>query len=727
MDNNIEMEIPIERASNMELVLMPQEYLSPLEAMLTIYTPILESLASNLPTPSKLALSHTSRHLRNLLYSYPLFFAHLDFRLPVFESTSFDSYRLGTVYNLDRLLSTFPLENRLVSLTLDWTAVTGYLLFDKIMNRCQGTLEHLSVRGCRKVSIKHHIVPYLVYQDSIEPLSVSTTSPPKRVLKSLYVYKARGVRRKPFLVDRKPADGDEPSRYLTILAKKLGIYVDLGFCPTPKLMCPSRREILRQRKEKFCVPFDKRWRVQESSSNSEPPGPLSLLEDKQRRAFEEAQGTNISCDQCDVRIPDRCEACVHQMTCTNCNKALCYNCAYRPPSVPSSESGDENTVQPQQNLPPQFVGLPIFPTTAAFLTGAATPPDLEANLSVHALRPCCNTIPPSAADNLCAACHLSAAWAYCDGCSKKICMKHELDRCRRCSGGCNKLFCVAIQTTGCGELQGGKAKMKECLGCGNTVCFSCRNRAMSSSPTPTAVTSDDDDDDDENEDTTISTEIYSRYSGCNCSVCEEYYYCPTCWPTKTTDCELRPKEILDRKDMEDGTTLYQISFWGGVQRQRWITAGSIMAQYADNGGPELIATFEASHAASQAMNLLDLSEEPLTSHPMTAPSTSKNEDEDVEETLIVKRIIAKRSYEMAELYLVEWRGRENENGQWINRDRFHNDEEMALLEDFERNVTWHAADEAEGSGPALSALMGPAGPTEPLEESQVGPEEGSSI
>ena len=136
-------------------------------------------------------LLQSSRSLCLLLHRFS---THIDFRLSVFESANFDSDPLGTVYNLDRLLEYLPRDGRIVSLTLDWTVMSGSLLFNTILDHCSQTLEHPTLMGCRKVSIKHHFVPHIVYQSSIFPLGDHYGKTQTPAPKSLYVYKARGVR-----------------------------------------------------------------------------------------------------------------------------------------------------------------------------------------------------------------------------------------------------------------------------------------------------------------------------------------------------------------------------------------------------------------------------------------------------------------------------------------------------------------------------------------------------
>jgi hypothetical protein len=638
----------------MELALTPQQHLCPLEALLSIYTPILECLVSHLPTTSKLALSQTSRSMRQLLHQYPRFFAHLDFRLSVFESAQFDSYPLGTVYNLDKLLQCLPVDSRIVSLTLDWTAVSGSFLFNKILDRCSQTLEHLSVRGCRKVSIKHHIVPHFVYQSSIFPLGDHGRDQKAPALKSLYVYKARGVRRKPFLIDRKPADGDEPSRYLTTLAANLGIWVDLGLCPTPKLRCPRRREILRRGKENFCVPFDKRWRVQDDNEM------LSEVEHVRRRAKEQSYGEGMECWNCAAEIPDRCEACVHQMTCTSCQKPLCHNCAYFSRS----------------SVPP-----------------APQPPDqdetFEAELnSIRSklLIPCCRTAPVTHADNLCAPCYDQMQRAACSLCDRPICIKHELERCRRCEGGCDRLFCFSSNDngSGCGEPESGRAGMKDCIGCGMEVCGTCRTSFKAQSPVPS---SDDDSSSDGGEQPVQKT-------SCGCKVCLDNYYCPDCWPTKSIPCEPRPTAILQQKTvLEDAVTLLQIAFEDPAEPPRWFTPAAMMEQH-----PMLWpAILEEFNARSLLKNTH------ISLHPTTAASQPGEIPADWQPTVassewILERVLAvKPGLEGANswhpppptedgaddaMVLCKWLGRTSAEASWERYGFFTSGRERAMVERF---------------------------------------------
>lgn len=413
-------------------------------------------------------------------------------------------------------------------------------------------------------------MPHFVYQSSIFPLGNHDRSQQKPALKSLYVYKARGVRRKPFLIDRKPADGDEPSRYLTTLAASLGIWVDLGLCPTPRLRCPRRREILRRGKENFCVPFDKRWWIHDDNETL-----MSEVEHRNRRIREQTYGEAIrTCWNCDATIADRCEACVHQMTCSCCEKPLCHNCAY----VTRSGLGQvqiQASQQQQQQQPVMSLLLPQQNTDGDDMAET----ELSAAPS-KLLVPCCKTS-VTHADNLCASCFESVPRAACSMCDKQLCIKHELGRCRRCEGGCGQLFCFSTDSRepGCGELEHGKANIKDCLSCGMEVCGNCRKlfteNKHSSAPSPAPS------EDDDGSESTISAgdggqggigPELSRKTSCGCRVCLEHYYCPDCWPSKPMPCEPRPTSILRRRRVMGGNvTLLQIAFEDPSVPPRWYT------------------------------------------------------------------------------------------------------------------------------------------------------------
>jgi len=502
--------------------------LSKFEVLLTIYTPILECLSNHLNTFDKLRLTHVSPHLRRLCHSYPSFWAHPDFHLVVREGGGYDTYGIGKVYNLDALLSILPFEGRLVSLNVDWTAITGHYLF-KLVDKCAATLQHLSVRGCRKVSIKHHIVPHFVHQHLIEPYTISSSPElagtgsggwetrrerPVRALKSLHAWKARGVRRKPFLIDRKEADGDEPTRYLTTLAAALGIFVDAGLCSTPKLRCPRRREITRRIREKYCVPFDRRWRETNTAVTELVP---SLL----KRGL----GRNVNCDNCGDPVGERCEACAVAMHCSNCAKTLCHACSWNLPfssgNISSGSSTSSGDGAPGGLHPNIDIDGDADPTVAGL---------------VPAMRPCClDTLPYNllissrSGDVYCEECFEGLTWGHCDACRRRMCKKHEWERRKICGGGCGKSFCFPLigggvgaganaGPMGAGVVGCDMGGVRQCVGCTTFVCKVCTRFTFHSALW-----------------LTFAKEC--RKNGCDCQLCSISFYCRGCWGGKPFSCD----------------------------------------------------------------------------------------------------------------------------------------------------------------------------------------------
>jgi len=510
--------------------------LSKFEVLLTIYTPILECLSNHLNTFDKLRLTHVSPHLRRLCHSYPSFWAHPDFHLVVREGGGYDTYGIGKVYNLDALLSILPFEGRLVSLNVDWTAITGHYLF-KLVDKCATTLQHLSVRGCRKVSIKHHIVPHFVHQHLIEPYTISSSpelagtgsggwktrgEKPYRALKSLHAWKARGVRRKPFLIDRKEADGDEPTRYLTTLAAALGIFVDVGLCSTPKLRCPRRREITRRIREKYCVPFDRRWRETNTAVTELVP---SLLK--------RGSGRDVNCDNCSDSVGERCEACAVSMHCSNCAKTLCHACSWNLPFSSGNSSSGSSTSSGD--------GAPGGLHLNIDIDGDADP--TTAGL-VPAMRPCClDTLPYNllissrSGDMYCEECYDNLAWGRCDACGRQMCKKHEWERRKICGGGCARSFCFPLigggvgaganaGPMGVGVVGCDMGGVRQCVGCTTFVCKVCI--LFTSHDTLWLIV----------------TKACRTRTGCPCQLCTISFYCRGCWGSKPFSCD---GDLIKRK------------------------------------------------------------------------------------------------------------------------------------------------------------------------------------
>ena len=248
--------------------------LSLFERILTSHPPILESLLAQLPTTSVLDLSHTSGHLREFLRAYPLAWKSLSFRLNVSSTvlggntagvdTPSASGHLSKPFALDKLLIqvVVPAATALRSLDLDNTGVSGLHLVSHVMQPRLGTLQHLSVRGCKNVSIKYHIVPFLQLFTSSHDFFIGIKRSPL-ALKSLYTYRCRHHRRRPYLpssLQRRDSDS-EPTHELIELCYELGIWTDTAWCPTPGARCFRRKDYHAGRPTpgtaEVWVPFDR--------------------------------------------------------------------------------------------------------------------------------------------------------------------------------------------------------------------------------------------------------------------------------------------------------------------------------------------------------------------------------------------------------------------------------------------------------------------------------------
>ncbi|KAL4784589.1 hypothetical protein BJX76DRAFT_216939 [Aspergillus varians] len=370
-----------------------QRPLSTFERVLTTHTPILESLLLQTPTATILRLAHTSRYLRSFLRSYPTAWKYLSFRL-LYPSGTPSPLRIilpgssdpriprqSRPYALDQLLMkvVVPFSPRLKSLELDNTAVSGQILISTVLHSRRETLEHLSVRGCKNVSLKYHIIPYLMmfglqYDVSMEDNIGSSPDTKHLALKSLYTYRCRHHRRRPYLsssLTRKDSDS-EPTHELVNLCHKLGIWTDTAWCSTPAGRCFRRRGYVAMRapqgSPEVWVVFDRLWRSKNWIGSVEAPGSQShppqkdgkLWEHDETGCFGEALGTgekrdvgegkmmsthlrrshrrfveNIRCDNCCEEISERCEQCSILMHCVGCRKTLCASCAYERPYLHS--------------------------------------------------------------------------------------------------------------------------------------------------------------------------------------------------------------------------------------------------------------------------------------------------------------------------------------------------------------------------------------------------------
>jgi hypothetical protein len=243
--------------------------LSLFESIITSYPPVLESFLAQISTVTLLELYHTSRHLRQFLQRYPLAWKTLSFRLPQpavavgspGNETPENRERQSKAYSFDALLKQIisPNGTRLTSLDLCNTAVTGIALVGSVLAPRIDTLQHLSVRGCKNVSIKYHIVPFL------EPYTLKDAPWMQRdlALKSLYTYRCRHHRRRPYLPSsliRRDSDSD-PTHQLIEICHQLGIWTDTAWCPTPGGRCNRRKDYHAGRagpqNMEVWVPFDR--------------------------------------------------------------------------------------------------------------------------------------------------------------------------------------------------------------------------------------------------------------------------------------------------------------------------------------------------------------------------------------------------------------------------------------------------------------------------------------
>lgn len=359
-----------------------EQQLSALERTLSTNSPILASLLLQLPTPAIFHLYHTSSFLSRLLQTCPIAWKHLSFRLAAPSAhtananASVDgigSPRPSVNYALDRLLLRLvnPFSRNLKSLELDNTAVSGQILTSTVMLLRRETLEHLSVRGCKNVSLKYHINPHLnvfglQYKAANEP--GTGKGMPKMALKSLYTYRCRHHRRRPYLpssLSRRDSDS-EPTHELVTLCWKLGIWTDTAWCTTPGNRCYRRRNYVQMRVPNGAPPevwvvFDRLWR---SRNWIGPPEGFQSSGSRDGRSWEQdeyaAEGEplgmnfhqryregkatpshlrashrefveDITCDGCGEPILERCEQCSVLMHCVGCRRTLCASCAYDRP------------------------------------------------------------------------------------------------------------------------------------------------------------------------------------------------------------------------------------------------------------------------------------------------------------------------------------------------------------------------------------------------------------
>ena len=374
----------VQRASN-----APQ-LTSRFESAIFGNAPIVESFLRNTPTLTIFNLYHVSRYVRNYLRNYPLAWQHLSFRIAQPANTTVtppnSDQKQSKNYALDHLILEVisPFSSCIKSLEVDNTAVSGRTLTDTVLTFRKGTIEHLSIRGCKNVSLKYHIIPYLAVirlEQNREPnASQGGLRPPNLALKSLYTYRCRHHRRRPYLpasLHRRDSDS-EPTHELVELCHNLRIYTDTAWCTTPGGRCFRRRGYVQMRvphgTAEVWVVFDRLWRSKNWIGPSTRGEPFKERDgrswENREHGFEgEALGIegsrhysegktlpthlrhshrefvdNIKCDSCGEKILERCEQCSVMMHCAGCRKTLCHSCAFDRPfpsdwMVPLPEAG----------------------------------------------------------------------------------------------------------------------------------------------------------------------------------------------------------------------------------------------------------------------------------------------------------------------------------------------------------------------------------------------------
>ena len=370
---------------------MAQRELSAFEQLITRNPPILESLFAQITTQSILRLYHTSPYLRQFLQNSPSSWRYISWKLAQPAATTSTVTHNGTSnrprqssnYALDRLLlnvhNTF--STRLTSLELDNTAVSGQILCQTVLFLRRDTLQHLSVRGCKNVSLKYHLNPWLQIH-ALERKGGNTSKPEgfeKLALKSLYAYRCRHHRRRPYFPSslvRKESDS-EPTHDVVKLCHALGIWTDTAWCTTPGPRCHRRTSYLTNRPQQdtreVWVVYDRLWRsrnwlgVNENRSDAtvsqrKRTGDCRFWEHGEEAANGEALGTHdegksvpthlrhshrrfvddIVCSSCSEPILERCEQCSLLMHCGGCRKTLCASCAFDTPYTRNKNAPEED-------------------------------------------------------------------------------------------------------------------------------------------------------------------------------------------------------------------------------------------------------------------------------------------------------------------------------------------------------------------------------------------------
>ncbi|RMD42176.1 hypothetical protein DV735_g2927, partial [Chaetothyriales sp. CBS 134920] len=312
-----------------------------------------ESLLCQVPTETVLRLYHTSAYLRRFLAQSPTAWKYISFRL--FQPTATiatvpnqnpaTGQRQSGNYALDNLLIHVvnTVSTRLTSLELDNTAVSGATLISCVLALRRDSLQHLSVRGCKNVSLKYHINPWLH-------------------------------------LHAQARQSHEPTHELVTICHNLGIWTDTAWCTSPGARCYRRAMYvtsrIQQDSREVWVVFDRLWRsknwlgppegAQPASRRhpGKPPRPndCKFWEADEQAVNGEALGSppegkevpthlrhshrrfvdNIHCDNCHELINERCESCSVMMHCAGCRKTLCASCAFDRPYLRNKNAAAED-------------------------------------------------------------------------------------------------------------------------------------------------------------------------------------------------------------------------------------------------------------------------------------------------------------------------------------------------------------------------------------------------
>ena len=363
------------------------------ELLITCNPPILESLLAQIPTDTIFRLYQTSPFLRDFFTKSPTSWRYVSWRLyqaatstaTITNNSSGVGQRQSSNYALDQILLSVinPYSTRLASLELDNTAVSGSILISTVLVFRRDTLKHLSVRGCKNVSLKYHINPWL-HMHALAPTHTSSQEPSASpyealALKSLYTYRCRHHRRRPYLpgsLSRKESDS-EPTHELVLTCHKLGIWTDTAWCTTPGARCYRRRGYVKMRMpqdpREVWVVYDRLWRSRNwlgpVENSTDPEESLAKKRKRDCRSWEydeeaingEVIGTgpedksvpahlrlshrkfieNITCHNCSAEILERCEQCSVMMHCAGCRKTLCASCAFDRPYLRNKNASDK--------------------------------------------------------------------------------------------------------------------------------------------------------------------------------------------------------------------------------------------------------------------------------------------------------------------------------------------------------------------------------------------------